>query len=158
MQDTTTGNTFSAEAFELPPQQTRLQEFWAQLRKNRLALVGLVIFVLFFFVAVVGMLLTTGASPILDPSLVRLQEKLLAPLSIPNLESLLPQEVPPLRLYLLGTDELGRDVFARMLQGAWVSLTVGFVAVGGRLLRSKPNSGRGGPHCRAGGLDGTGMG
>jgi ABC-type dipeptide/oligopeptide/nickel transport system permease subunit len=30
----------------------------------------------------------------------------------------------------LGTDDLGRDVFARMLQGAWVSLTVGFVAVG----------------------------
>jgi len=33
-------------------------------------------------------------------------------------------------VYLLGTDELGRDVFARMLQGAWVSLSVGFVAVG----------------------------
>jgi ABC-type dipeptide/oligopeptide/nickel transport system permease subunit len=33
-------------------------------------------------------------------------------------------------MYLLGTDDLGRDVFARMLQGAWVSLTVGFVAVG----------------------------
>jgi ABC-type dipeptide/oligopeptide/nickel transport system permease subunit len=30
----------------------------------------------------------------------------------------------------MGTDDLGRDVFARMLQGAWVSLTVGFVAVG----------------------------
>jgi peptide/nickel transport system permease protein len=43
---------------------------------------------------------------------------------------LLPEEVPPLRVYLLCTDELGRDVFARMLQGAWVSLTVGFVAVG----------------------------
>jgi peptide/nickel transport system permease protein len=128
--DTATGNTFSAEAFELPPQQTRLQEFWAQLRKNRLALVGLVIFVLFFVVAVVGMLLTTGASPILDPSLVRLQEKLLPPLSKANLESLLPQEVPPLGVYLFGTDELGRDVFVRMLQGAWVSLSVGFVAVG----------------------------
>jgi peptide/nickel transport system permease protein len=130
VQDSASEHTFLTDVLELPPQQTRLQEFWAQLRKNRLALVGLVIFVLFFFVAVVGMLLTTGASPILDPSLVRLQEKLLAPLSIPNLESLLPQEVPPLRLYLLGTDELGRDVFARMLQGAWVSLTVGFVAVG----------------------------
>jgi ABC-type dipeptide/oligopeptide/nickel transport system permease subunit len=35
-----------------------------------------------------------------------------------------------LKIYLFGTDELGRDVFARMLQGAWVSLTVGFVAVG----------------------------
>jgi peptide/nickel transport system permease protein len=46
------------------------------------------------------------------------------------MESLLPEEVPPLGVYLLGTDELGRDVFARMLQGAWVSLTVGFVAVG----------------------------
>ena len=130
MQDSASEHTFLTDSLELPPQQTRLQEFWAQLRKNRLALVGLVIFVLFFFVAVVGMLLTTGASPILDPSLVRLQEKFLAPLSIPNLESLLPQEVPPLRVYLLGTDELGRDVFARMLQGAWVSLTVGFVAVG----------------------------
>jgi peptide/nickel transport system permease protein len=38
--------------------------------------------------------------------------------------------VPAAGVYLLGTDELGRDVFARMLQGAWVSLTVGFVAVG----------------------------
>jgi len=33
-------------------------------------------------------------------------------------------------IYLFGTDELGRDVFARMLQGASVSLFVGFVAVG----------------------------
>jgi ABC-type dipeptide/oligopeptide/nickel transport system permease subunit len=33
-------------------------------------------------------------------------------------------------VYLFGTDELGRDVFSRMMQGAWVSLTVGFVAVG----------------------------
>jgi peptide/nickel transport system permease protein len=123
-------HTFAVETLELPPQRTRLQELWYQLRKNRLALAGLVIFGLFFLVAVVGMFLTTGSSPVLDPSLVRLQEKLRPPLSGPNLESLLPEEVPPLRVYLLGTDELGRDVFARMLQGAWVSLTVGFVAVG----------------------------
>jgi len=130
MQDSAAEHTFSGETLELPPQQTRLEEFWSQLRKNRLALAGLIIFGLFFLVAVIGMLLTTSASPVLDPSLVRLQEKLRPPLSGPNLESLLPEEVPPLRVYLLGTDELGRDVFARMLQGAWVSLTVGFVAVG----------------------------
>jgi ABC-type dipeptide/oligopeptide/nickel transport system permease subunit len=41
-----------------------------------------------------------------------------------------PDEVPALGVYLFGTDDLGRDVFARMLQGSWVSLTVGFVAVG----------------------------
>jgi peptide/nickel transport system permease protein len=34
-----------------------------------------------------------------------------------------------LGVYLLGTDELGRDVFARMLQGSFVSLSIGFVAV-----------------------------
>jgi peptide/nickel transport system permease protein len=130
VQDSASEHTLSGGTLELPPQQTRLEEFWSQLRKNRLALAGLIIFGLFFLVAVVGMLLTTGTSPVLDPSLVRLQEKLRPPLSGPNLESLLPEEVPPLRVYLLGTDELGRDVFARMLQGAWVSLTVGFVAVG----------------------------
>ena len=130
MQDSASEHTFASETLELPPQQTRLEEFWAQLRKNRLALMGLVIFGFFFVVAVVGMLLTMGSSPVLDPSLVRLQEKLRPPLSAPNLESLLSEEVPPLGVYLLGTDELGRDVFARMLQGAWVSLTVGFVAVG----------------------------
>ena len=130
MQDLASERSFLGETLELPPQQTRLEEFWSQLRKNRLALAGLIIFGLFFLLAVVGMLLTTGTSPVLDPSLVRLQEKLLPPLSGPNLKSLLPEEVPPLRVYLLGTDELGRDVFARMLQGAWVSLTVGFVAVG----------------------------
>lgn len=130
MQDSASEHTLSAETFELPPQQTRLQEFWAQLCKNRLALAGLVIFALFLVVAVFGRLLTMGTSPVLDPSLVRLQEKLRPPLSGPNLESLLPEEVPPLGVYLLGTDELGRDVLARMLQGAWVSLSVGFVAVG----------------------------
>ena len=56
--------------------------------------------------------------------MVRLQEKLRPPLAKPNLETLQAQEVPALGIYLLGTDDLGRDVFARMLQGAWVSLTV----------------------------------
>jgi peptide/nickel transport system permease protein len=91
---------------------------------------GLLIFVVFFFIALAGLFLTAGPKPILDPSLVRLEEKLRPPLSRAKLEDLAPEEIPPLGRYLLGTDELGRDVFARMLQGAWVSLTVGFVAVG----------------------------
>jgi peptide/nickel transport system permease protein len=76
------------------------------------------------------MALTSGSRPILDPARVRLQEKLRPPLARPRLDTLRPDEVPALGIYLLGTDDLGRDVFARMLQGAWVSLTVGFVAVG----------------------------
>jgi peptide/nickel transport system permease protein len=109
---------------------TRFQESWGLLKRNKLAFVGLLIFVLFFFTALIGIILTSGTKPYFDPSIVRLQEKLRPPLSHPNLKILRPEEIPNLGLYLFGTDDLGRDVFARMLQGAWVSLTVGFVAVG----------------------------
>ncbi|MEJ2364768.1 MAG: hypothetical protein P8017_08825, partial [Deltaproteobacteria bacterium] len=85
MKDSAAEHTFSGETFELPPRQTRLEEFWSQMRKNHLALAGMVIFVFFFLVAVIGVLLTTGTSPVLDPSLVRLQEKLRPPLSRPKL-------------------------------------------------------------------------
>ena len=44
-----------------------------------------------------------------------------------NLDAIL---VPPGAEHLFGTDTLGRDVFARMLYGARVSLWVGFVSVG----------------------------
>jgi peptide/nickel transport system permease protein len=112
------------------PRKTRLQESWGLLKRNRLAFTGLLIFVLFFITALTGLLLTSGTEPYFDPSAVRLQEKLRQPLSKPNLETLRPEEIPRLGVYLFGTDDLGRDVFSRMLQGAWVSLTVGFVAVG----------------------------
>jgi peptide/nickel transport system permease protein len=95
-----------------------------------LAMAGMTIFIVFFIVAVTGLFLTTGRPPYLDPAQVRLPEKLRPPLSKPNLQIIHPDQVPKLGIYLLGTDELGRDVFSRMLQGAWVSLTVGFVAVG----------------------------
>ena len=112
------------------PRKTRFQESWGLLKKNKLAFVGLLIFILFFFTALAGLILTSGTEPYFDPSMVRLQEKLQPPLSSPNLKTLSTEETPKLGLYLFGTDDLGRDVFARMLQGAWVSLTVGFVAVG----------------------------
>lgn len=114
----------------LAPKRTRWEEFWLLFRQNRLAIVGLFIFILFFLSALIGLFLTSGTNPVFDPALIRLQEKLRPPLAEPNLDSLQLEEVPTLGTYLMGTDDLGRDVFARMLQGAWVSLTVGFVAVG----------------------------
>lgn len=112
------------------PRRTILQESWNLFRKNRLAMAGMMIFVGFFIIAVSGIFLTTGTHPYFDPAQVRLQEKLRPPLSKPNLQILRPAEAPKLDVYLFGTDDLGRDVFSRMLQGSWVSLTVGFVAVG----------------------------
>ena len=121
-----------AEGLQAPlaPRKTRAQEFWGMLRSNKLAFAGLLIFLLFFAVAVAGLFLTSGTHPVFDPSMVRLQEKLRPPLSKPRVEILSPEQIPTLGIYLFGTDDLGRDVFSRMLQGSWVSLTVGFVAVG----------------------------
>jgi peptide/nickel transport system permease protein len=114
----------------LAPKRTRFEEFWRLFKQNRLAIAGMVFFILFFVVAIIGLALTSGNDPYLDPALVRLQEKLRPPLAKPNFEMLQPDEVPTMGVYVFGTDDLGRDVFARMLQGSWVSLTVGFVAVG----------------------------
>jgi len=122
----------SDRALETPsaPRRTRPQELWQLFKENRLAILGLIIFILFLMTAVSGVILTSGQKPVFDPAMVRLQEKLLPPLTRPHLDALQPSEIPTLGIYLFGTDDLGRDVFARMLQGAWVSLTVGFVAVG----------------------------
>jgi peptide/nickel transport system permease protein len=86
--------------------------------------------VLFFLVALLGLLLTKGENPVLDPRQVRLADKFRPPLSLPNHQAVPAEALPRVGIYLLGTDDLGRDVFARMLEGAVVSLAVGFVAVG----------------------------
>jgi peptide/nickel transport system permease protein len=47
----------------------------------------------------------------------------------PNATNLTLKLKPPSLMHWLGTDNLGRDVFSRMLNGSYISLTVGFIAV-----------------------------
>jgi len=103
---------------------------WRVFLRNRVAAAGMVVVLLFFGVALGGLPLTRGAAPILNPREVRLPDKLKPPLARPDPDAVPGPSLPRLGIYLLGTDELGRDVFARMLEGAFVSLAVGFVAVG----------------------------
>ena len=110
--------------------ETELQRLWSLLKKNRLAFSGLVILCIFFIIATAGLILTSGKDPVFDPSIVRLQDKLRPPLSKVSKDIISRNQWPPFGIYIFGTDDLGRDVFSRMLQGAWVSLSVGFVAVG----------------------------
>lgn len=49
----------------------------------------------------------------------------------PSTQDLLNQLAKPSKEHILGTDQLGRDTFSRILYGARVSLTVSFVAVAG---------------------------
>ncbi len=84
-------------------------EFTASMAKNRLALLGLVV--------VLGLVLVAAFAPWLAPS---------DPNAI-NVNAIL---LPPSLEHPFGTDELGRDVFSRMIAGSRVSLEVGLVSAG----------------------------
>jgi peptide/nickel transport system permease protein len=115
------------EAEALGPAETPLEEAWRHFKRDRLAMTGLVVLAILVVVAVLGKVLTE-AWVVLDPAAVRLPDKLLPPLAAPS--ALIPKDqLPELGRYLFGTDELGRSVFARMMQGSFVSLSIGVVAV-----------------------------
>lgn len=101
---------------------------WLLFRQDRFALLGSVVLLLLLFAALFGKVFTEWY-PLFDPATVRLVDKFQAPMSEAS-ASLNSDDRPLWGIYLLGTDELGRDVFARMLQGAFVSLSIGFIAVG----------------------------
>lgn len=117
------------EADALPPSKGLFQERWDILKRNRMAYASFWFLIFLLALAVLGKVFTRVVV-VFDPKVVRLSEKFLPPLTAFT-STLTPEEdAPVLGIYLLGTDELGRDVFARMLEGTSVSLTVGFVAVG----------------------------
>jgi peptide/nickel transport system permease protein len=82
--------------------------FWKYFKRNRLAVGGLLMILMIFFVAASASLIAPH-----DPGKTNVSLKL----------------KPPSFQHLLGTDQLGRDVFSRMLYGSRISLSVGFVAV-----------------------------
>jgi peptide/nickel transport system permease protein len=83
--------------------------FSSRLFRDKLAIAGLAIVLAFFALSI----LTPYLAPY-DPSAIDVNDIL----------------APPSHAHIFGTDELGRDVFTRMLYGAGISLKVGFVAVG----------------------------
>lgn len=113
---------------QLGERRTPFGEVWQVFRRDRLAMAGLVALAVLVICAVLGKLLTEWWV-VIDPATVRLPDKLRPPLSGPS-EAIGAERLPELGLYLFGTDDLGRSVFARMLQGSFVSLTIGLVSVG----------------------------
>ncbi|HET8656873.1 MAG TPA: oligopeptide ABC transporter permease [Longimicrobiaceae bacterium] len=81
-----------------------------QFRRNRLAMAGLVIMLLLYVITLVTPLI----SPY-DP--------------IAQGDIILARYLPPSAAHLMGTDKFGRDIFSRVLYGARISLTIGFVAM-----------------------------
>ena len=79
-------------------------------RKNRIAVIGGMVVVWVYLIALV--------TPLIAPHDPAAQASLLTRLAAPSGE------------FPLGTDHLARDVFSRMMYGARISLSIGFVAVG----------------------------
>jgi peptide/nickel transport system permease protein len=87
------------------PRRTLWGDLWYRLRRNRPAMIGLVIIGLMYFTAVFAPQIAPYAYDKIDLGNVR---------AAPSLE------------HLLGTDELGRDVFSRVV---WAARSAAFVSV-----------------------------
>lgn len=88
--------------------QPRRSVVWRRFRENKLAVAGLIVIVLLYGVAIVAPLIARYDPNILQPG---------------------ARSKPPSAEHWLGTDRNTRDVYARLIVGARVSLSVGFTAV-----------------------------
>ncbi len=91
--------------------RSQMAELWKNLKKNKMAIFGLGILVVIILLAVF-------ADQIANYDQVVIKQNLKFRLK------------PPSAQHWLGTDEFGRDIFARLIHGARVSLKVGVLAVG----------------------------
>lgn len=85
------------------------QLIWRRFLRNRMAVIGMISFALLLLFVVVGSFVITEDVA----NAVDLQVRL----SVPS------------QVHLMGTDETGRDIFARIIYGGQISLFVGFTSV-----------------------------
>lgn len=97
----------SYTAGEARPNTTYHQDAWRRLKKNKLAMLGLYTIIAIILIAVIG--------------------PWLSPLSYSD-QNLNETNRPPSADHWFGTDNLGRDLFIRVLYGARISLSIGIVA------------------------------
>lgn len=86
-------------------------EVWRRLKRNKMAVVGLVILIILVLLAVFANVIANYDNVVIKQNL---SQRLQAPSAA----------------HWLGTDEFGRDIFARLIHGTRVSLQVGIIAVG----------------------------
>jgi peptide/nickel transport system permease protein len=86
----------------------QISELWRRLKRNRAAIAGGIIVLLFVFMAILA--------PLISPH-------------PPNEGDLTKRLKPPSGEHLLGTDPLGRDLLSRVIHGARISLQIQIVSV-----------------------------
>lgn len=86
-----------------------LKDMWIRMKRNKLAMVGLVIIITLILIAVFA--------------------DFIAPFGFAD-QNLQNQFAKPNSTNLFGTDNLGMDIFSRIIYGSRISLKVGFISVG----------------------------
>ncbi len=88
--------------------KSKIADVWHQLKKNKLAVVSLVVLIILFVIAIIGPLIAPYDFDLTNPQNAY---------ALPSAE------------HLLGTDKLGRDLLSRLIYGARQSLELGVFAV-----------------------------
>lgn len=96
-----------AEGLLTPEQQSMVAVVWGRFRRHKLALAGLILIIVFILMAIFA--------------------NLIAPYDPINYQDPYNKNAPPSAEHLLGTDEIGRDVFSRLLYAARISLSVSLI-------------------------------
>ena len=97
------------DTLQAPRRDSVQHRFWRRLTRHKLGMIGLGMLVILVIAAVFAPIVA-GVDPVAMD--LKLKNK------------------PPSAEHILGTDAIGRDVWARLVYGARVSLSVGLVAVG----------------------------
>ena len=89
--------------------KSRAAEIWMRFRRNKIAMLGLIIFIIILLVmAFADVIVPYSVSITTDTSI---------------------RSLPPSSEHWFGTDNYGRDIFARIVHGSRNSLLVGFAGV-----------------------------
>lgn len=102
--------TTKKEFFRQYKKKSHFQEILHRFLKNKTAVIGLILFTLIILVAIFA------------PVIADYQNEAIK-VNVPG------RLKPPSAQHLLGTDEMGRDILARIVHGARISLKVGFLSV-----------------------------
>lgn len=108
-----TTNTNTAPVIQAEKVSGPWHDAWRAFRKNKIAMAGLIMIIFFILIALLA--------PVIAPYDYKAQE-------------LADRLKPPSSEHWFGTDDLGRDLFTRVLYGARISLWVGTFSVVGSII------------------------
>lgn len=103
--------TIKAEEVKIIKKRSQYLDIWRRLKRNNAAIIGLILITIFVCMAIFAPFIADYKEEVIK---INVRDRLLSP----NAD------------HWFGTDEFGRDIFARIVWGTRISLFVGLISVG----------------------------